>query len=86
MREKKFFDRMEIYTDWFESEELAKQFKKGKITYIHHYEAYYKCSVNSTLRRFSRREIVEVDEAKGYIPYKGVYMDHQINYEPYWAR
>ena len=84
--EKKFFGRLEIHTDWFESEELAKQFKEGKITYIHHYEAYYKRSINSTLRRFLRREIVEVDEAKGYLPYEGIYMDHQIDYEPWWVK
>lgn len=84
--EKKFDNRIEIHFDWFESEKLAKDFCDGKITYIHHYEAYYKKSIKSTLRRFSRREIVNVDEQNGILPYRGIYKDHMLDFKPHWCR
>lgn len=86
MCEKKFFDRLEIHTDWFESEELAKQFSEGKITYVHHYDAYYSPGIRSTRTRFTKREIVAVDEEKGYFPYRGVRQLHKLDYRPWWAR
>ncbi len=80
-----FFDRIEIHTDWFETMELAKAFSEGRITYIQHYDAYYKASIKSTLRHYRSREIVEVCEEKGIMPYKGIYKDHMLDYKPYWA-
>ena len=77
-------NRIEIHFDWFEK--LAKDFCDGKITYIHHYEAYYKKSIKSTLRRFSRREIVNVDEQNGILPYRGINKDHMLDFKPYWCR
>lgn len=84
--EKRFNNRIEIHTDWFESEKLAKYFCDGKITYIHHYDAYYKRSIKSTLRKFSKREIVEVDENSGILPHRGIYKEHMLDYQPYWCR
>ena len=55
-------NRIEIHFDWFESEKLAKDFCDGKITYIHHYEAYYKKSINDMLENdiFSNYEIYQL--------------------------
>ena len=79
--------RIEIHLDWFETVELAEAFRDGKITYIHHYDSYYKRSINSTLSRFTKREIVQVDIHKGYFPHRGLYVRHEIEgYCPYWAR
>ncbi len=83
---KECLDRIEIHTDWFESEELAEDFKNGKITFIHHYDAYYKKSINSTLTKFTKREIVKVDVSKGIFPHKGIYEKHPLDYKPYWVR
>lgn len=67
---KRFFnDRIEIHTDWFESEELAKQFCRGEITYIHYYKDY----------DFLKREIVKVDEKSGIYPYRGIGKIHPVN-------
>lgn len=83
--EKKFGDRIEIHTDWFESEELAKKFRDGEITYVHTYDAYYKQSIKSTLRRFVKREIVEVSPNRGYYPCRGVYRENMLDYKPSWV-
>jgi len=81
----RFFDnRIERHIDWFESEELAKRFCAGEITYVHHYETYYKAALKSTLQRFIKREIVEV--GNGILPYRGVYEKHPLNHAPYWCR
>ncbi len=82
---KEFCDRIEIHTDWFETKELAKAFSEGKITYIHHFDAYYKASIKSTLRHYRSRELVEVCEEKGIMPYRGIYKDHMLDYKPHWA-
>lgn len=82
---KEFDNRIEIHTDWFESEELAEQFMEGKVTYIHHYDAYYKPAINSTLTKFHNREIVPVDEEKGLYPHRGVYQRHMLTEKPYWV-
>lgn len=81
-----FDNRIEIRTDWFESEELAEQFVEGKITFIHHYDAYYKPAINSTLTKFRNREIVPVDEEKGLCAHRGVYKKHMLEQKPYWVR
>lgn len=70
-------NRIEIHQDWFENENLAKDFCSGKITYVHHYVARYKKSIRSTLKEFVRREIVPVDEEKGILPHRGIYMVHE---------
>lgn len=82
---KEFFGRIQINTDWFESIELAKAFSEGKITYIHHYDAYYKASINSTLTQYRSRELVEVCEEKGIMPYIGIHKYHKLETKPYWA-
>lgn len=82
---KEFFGRIEIHTDWFESMELAKAFCEGKITYVHHYNTYYKASIRSTLQKFSRREIVKVSEAEGIVPYRGIRKEHPLEYKPHWV-
>ena len=79
-----FGNRIEIHTDWFESEELAKSFCEGKITYKHIYDTYYKPSIRSTLSNFRKREIIEVKD--GIEPYRGIYEKNPLDYEPYWAR
>lgn len=79
-------NRIEIHVDWFETQELAQKFLDGEITYIHHYESYYKASIKSTLRHFVKREIVDVNEEKGYFKHKGVYQDHPLDFKPYWVR
>jgi hypothetical protein len=81
-----FDNRIEIHTDWFESEELAEQFVEGKVTYIHHYDAYYKAAIKSTLTRFRRREIAPVDEENGLYAHRGVYKKHMLTEKPYWVR
>lgn len=85
-RKEEFGGRIEIHLDWFESRELATDFRDGKITYVHTYESYYKKSINSTLRKFSQRKIVDVCEEKGILPHRGIYTDIPINYKPYWVR
>lgn len=79
-------DRIEIHTDWFETKELAKGFIDGKITYVHYYDAYYDKSINSTLKKFSKRKIVKVDIDNGILPYKGIYKNVMLDYKPYWVR
>lgn len=81
-----FDNRIEIHTDWFESEELAGQFVEGKVTFVHHYDAYYKPALKSTLTKFRKREIVPVDEGKGLYPHRGVYQRHMLTEKPYWVR
>lgn len=83
---REFDDRIEIHTDWFESEELAEQFMEGKVTYIHHYDAYYKPAIRSTLTKFKSREVVPVDEENGLYAHRGVYKQHMLAEKPYWVR
>lgn len=82
---KEFGDRIEIHLDWFESEELAKDFRDGKITYVHHYDAYYKAATGSTLTKFKSREVVPVDAENGLYAHCGAYKKHMLDYKPYWA-
>lgn len=84
--QKEFGGRIEIHTDWFESEELAHAFCDGKITYIHHYEAYYDKPIRTTRRRFLKREIVKIDKEQGIFPYRGIYKDHITEDYPWWLR
>ena len=42
---REFGNRIEIHTDWFETEELAEKFYNGEITYIHYYDVYYNNSL-----------------------------------------
>lgn len=84
--QKEFGDRIELHTDWFESEELAHAFCDGNITYIHHYEAYYDKSIKTSRRRFLKREIVTVDEEKGLFSHRGIYKDHLTEECPWWLR
>ena len=82
---KEFDGRIEINLDWFESEETAKDFRDGKVTYVHMYDAYYKTNIKSTLRKFRSREIVAVNPSNGFLPHRGVYKYIMLDYEPYWA-
>ncbi len=82
---KEFFGRIEINTDWFETPELARAFSEGKITYIHYYDAYYKASIKSTLTQYRSRELVEVCEENGIMPYRGIHKYHKLKTKPYWA-
>lgn len=84
--EKHFDNRIEIHTDWFESEELAHKFCDGLITYKHIYDTYYDKSIKSTLSKFKKREIVEVDEKNEIYPHKGIYEMNPLDYKPYWVR
>lgn len=88
MCERKFDDRIEIHTDWFETVELAEAFKNGEITYMHHYDSYYNKGLKSTFTRFTKREIVKVDTDNGILSHRGIYKKHPVdcNYTPYWAR
>lgn len=70
---KEFDDRIEIHTDFFESEELAKAFVAGEITYIHHYDSYYGDTKPEARFRFAKREIVKVDIENGIHPHRGIY-------------
>lgn len=83
--QKEFNDRIEIHVDWFETETLAHAFCDGKVTYITHYDAYYKKSINSTLRRYRSREIVKVDH-KEHFPWRDEVKDHLLDSEPFWVR
>ena len=69
---REFGDRIEIHLDWFESEELAKAFCDGKVTYVHTYDAYYNAAIRSTLTKFKSREVVPVDDEKGFFAHRGV--------------
>ena len=81
----KFYnDRIEVRVDWFESESIAHDFCDGKITYIHHYEAYFDKSILTTRRRYIKREIVPVDHVK-YFAHKGVDIEHKVKYRPWWV-
>ena len=71
--ETRFQDRIEIHTEWFETEQLAKDFRDGKIAYKHTYLAHYEPSINSTLRKFYKREILPV--AGDIKPWVGIYGD-----------
>lgn len=82
--EKQFDNRIELHCDWFESEELAERFCNGEITYIHYYHAWYDSSINSTFRRYCKREIAEVD-FENYFPYRGITKDIVLDSRPYWA-
>lgn len=84
--EKKYNNRIEIHTDWFESEDLAKSFRDGKITYIHYYDAYYDKSVKTTFTRFRKRKIVSIDVENGIYPYKGIYTKTMLDYKPSWCK
>lgn len=81
---REFDNRIEIHTDWFESEELAEAFCNGKITYIHYYDTYYRRDIKSTMSRFAKREIVNVDEE--HAAHRGMYIKNELEYRPYWAR
>lgn len=82
---KEFFGRIEIHSDWFESEDLAKRFQAGEITYKHIYDAWYKPSIKSTLTHFIKREIVEVNESQSILPYRGIYEQKVSEVKPYWV-
>lgn len=82
---KEFDDRIEIHLDWFESEQLAKDFQSGKITYEHVYDTYYKESIKSTLSRFRERKIIQVDIEKGIFPHRGICTKNQLTNKPFWA-
>lgn len=82
---KEFDDRIEINLDWFESEEIAKDFRDGKITYVHMYDAYYNAAIKSTLKQFKSREIVAVNPRDGFLSHRGVYKSVLLDYKPYWV-
>ncbi len=85
-RKTEFGGKIEIHLDWFESKELAKKFCDGEITYMHVYDAYYKKSIKSTLRRFKERKIVKVDPNTGVFPCRGIYKDVLLEHKPFWVR
>ena len=62
--QKEFGDRIELHTDWFESEELAHAFCDGNITYIHHYEA-ITINQSNDPAPFSEKGNCDGDEEKG---------------------
>lgn len=78
-------NRIKIHTDWFETKELAEKFINGEITYVHYYDTYYKKSINSTLKKFSKREIVKVDIVNGILPYNGIYKHIPLDHKPSWV-
>ena len=79
-----FGGRIELRTEWFESEQLAVGFAMGRITYRHTYEVYYKVSIKSSVGRFIKREILEVDN-KTVFPYRGIRSVIELQDKPYWA-
>lgn len=81
---REFNNRIEIHTDWFESEELAEAFCKGEITYVHYYDTYYRNDIKSTMSHFTKREIVKADEE--HVAHKGLYIKNELDYMPYWAK
>lgn len=82
--QKLFDNRIEIHTDWFESEQLAEDFVAGKITYQHTYHTWYNPSIKSTLKQFIKREIISVDEKIGF-PRKGRCEYIPQKHKPNWA-
>lgn len=80
-----FGGRIEILLDWFESKEIAKGFCNGKVTYIHYYDGYFMDSAKTTLKRFSKREIIPVNENEGILPHRGIHKTNMLNYKPHWV-
>jgi hypothetical protein len=72
--------RIEIHTDWFESERLAHDFCDGKITYVHTYETHYNASLKTNFNRFMGREIVMV--GGDILPYRGIAQIYEPGQQP----
>ena len=80
-----FDNRIEIYTDWFETEDAAIKFCKGEITYIQYYDAYFQNSIRSWRTRYRGRRLLPVDTEKGIEPYKGIYDRNILKEKPWWV-
>lgn len=70
--ERRFGDRIELHTDWFETPELAEKFKNGAITYEHIYHDHYRKDIRSSIPHFVKRVILDVDEKRAK-PWHGIY-------------
>lgn len=75
-----FGDRIEVHTDWFETEEAAQRFVDGEITYVHKYEIY-----KNMAPRFMSRKLVSVDPSEKHYAHRGEYVHETLAVRPWWA-
>jgi hypothetical protein len=64
--------RIEIRTDWFETEELAHLFCEGVITYVHTHEIRYNNTTKSRFIKLVKRDIIKVGDLGLAHPYRGI--------------